>query len=825
MKFPPVALLWLVALTLSSPLALAASASASDQAAQGVDAQASLSDINELPPPPLHCERVVSSLNYNQATAPRDITSVQRVIYDKLNRDLGRIVEVKVHYTGADLHNVVGTHIVTADVYRKDAQGNETKECFEVPFAIDDVDECNLDRGHSMRHKCDDSSVCRNTEGSYECECEDEGVGGLSLKSSTCPLSQSTEGCCTDVSCKAAFMCPVDPCLDPTLHSCDTQAGSKCAPKIHSDGSQPSYTCTCPEGKLGSGFACTVSDARPVPRLGHDGKTNKKNSMFCSCTKPVIDVCDGFPGCTGKNQVCTVDSEGKPKCECSVGFVNTTDHGCIDETPPVLVLNGPGGSSGSNSVLRLKQGDHYEEYGVTVNDNNLEDFPRTIATRYSDVLPSGCLMELGKWHVNYTMQTPWTEPPFQSITRTIVVEDIDECKLSADASSRYCKEVIPMCDVDRGAVCKNTIGSYTCQCPMCTKGDGFLSIPSVKVSGSNAPVGYAGGNGCVDNCKPTIHLAGPNPRVFRACKCAGLVGLTKEAKRIHEEHDHDQDGARNYDSEIKELAKAQGGAELCATKDNAAVVTSMMCASADDVTVNGKVDLTSKIVVSDPVRHPTKKNAWRVAYNVVDAAGNRADTVWRDVVVEELSFTEYEAVLRKELHAEKEKEIRLAVDKATRKEKAACSKEVADATNEAKKDLKNNRCPACPECFQNECNCEGDVGDVLRDLHSCQNTAKSGRFGGFNVVSTLEQVFPLLVLLIIGLCSLGLVTLILQSAFGGQRQGGAARNYDNGVPPQPQQVMQNGMVPFDSQQLSPPAHVARIIEPGRTPPLNRARNF
>ena len=59
------------------------------------------------------------------------------------------------------------------------------------------------------------------------------------------------------------------------------------------------------------------------------------------------------------------------------------------------------------------------------------------------------------------------------------------------------------------------MGSYTCECPKCTTGDGFLPISGVKPNDSSSPVNYSGGNGCVDNCKPTIKLHGPNPKVFR----------------------------------------------------------------------------------------------------------------------------------------------------------------------------------------------------------------------------------------------------------------------------------------------------------------------
>ena len=63
--------------------------------------------------------------------------------------------------------------------------------------------------------------------------------------------------------------------------------------------------------------------------------------------------------------------------------------------------------------------------------------------------------------------------------------------------------------------------------------------------------------------------------------------------------------------------------------------------------------MTGQIQVGDPIKHASVKNSWRVPYNVMDKAGNRAQTVWRDVVVEELTLDELEAVMREEVRVRK----------------------------------------------------------------------------------------------------------------------------------------------------------------------------
>ena len=52
-----------------------------------------------------------------------------------------------------------------------------------------------------------------------------------------------------------------------------------------------------------------------------------------------------------------------------------------------------------------------------------------------------------------------------------------------------------------------------------------------------------------------------------------------------------------------------------------------------DQTYKGKVDLSEHVVVGEPIKKGHLR--WSVPYDVTDDAGNRATTVWRDVVVEE----------------------------------------------------------------------------------------------------------------------------------------------------------------------------------------------
>ncbi len=218
--------------------------------------------------------------------------------------------------------------------------------------------------------------------------------------------------------------------------------------------------------------------------------------------------------------------QNTPICDCKPGFVLMEGFGCSDETPPILRLRN---DERGNGVTRLKQGDTYKESAVDIIDENAEDYLRSLKITYSRPLPHGCLSKTGSFHVNYTVATPWTSPPYVRITRNVVIDDIDECSLDHRKYENTCPDLIPRCDTEAGAVCRNLPGSYTCDCPKFTSGDGFQKMLGLKSDKDgnfiNGPHGYKGGNGCRDTSKPIIQILGPNPKVFRTGKCEGLIGV------------------------------------------------------------------------------------------------------------------------------------------------------------------------------------------------------------------------------------------------------------------------------------------------------------
>lgn len=140
---------------------------------------------------------------------------------------------------------------------------------------------------------------------------------------------------------------------------------------------------------------------------------------------------------------------------------------------------------------------------------------------------------------------------------------------------------------------------------------------------------------------------------------------------------------------------ATQGAELCATHSDDPNPQPTSCVSAYDETYKGKVDLSARVEIGDPVQKSSLH--WSVPYNVKDDAGNKARTVWRDVVVTEVSIHQLEAKLRKDVEAEKEAAVKEAVKKAIEEHKKNETKlHHLEHLDRGKK--KKGTCPPCPKC-------------------------------------------------------------------------------------------------------------------------------
>lgn len=189
----------------------------------------------------------------------------------------------------------------------------------------------------------------------------------------------------------------------------------------------------------------------------------------------------------------------------------------------------------------------------------------------------------------------------------------------------------------------------------------------------------------------------------------------------------------DLNTSTQDLIVSTSGAELCATHRKPAPKPKD-CVRATDNTFKGEVDVTSRVVVGDPVEKSPLH--WSVPYDVIDAAGNKAATAWRDVIVEEVDIFGLEDKVRREVLAEKDNEIQDAVNKAVAKERARIERENPKKKN---RNTVADSCPACPKC-----NCERDTrsSSSAFDKSKCDKYCEekyAGQCSNVTSVSFLEE--------------------------------------------------------------------------------------
>lgn len=148
-----------------------------------------------------------------------------------------------------------------------------------------------------------------------------------------------------------------------------------------------------------------------------------------------------------------------------------------------------------------------------------------------------------------------------------------------------------------------------------------------------------------------------------------------------------------YIDGLQDLIRTTAGAELCASHLNP-MPNASDCAMAYDETYKGPVDLSQQVTVGEPIKKAALR--WSVPYNVKDAAGNAAATVWRDVVVEEVELGDMEAKIREEMQQQQKSIIQKAVDKAVEEDRR--KRERAVSSHDRKASIKTVTCPDCPKC-------------------------------------------------------------------------------------------------------------------------------
>jgi len=547
---------------------------------------------------------------YAQDQAPKDISAVLSLMSAKVNHEITRVIKIEVRQEDSSQSfplGTVGEHVMIAIVKRLNDIDNQVEElCFHFKFEITDIDECTLPTSHPMAAKCHESLECVNTSGSYECRCRGTaygvpgGMGQCSGATNTTCCTEGTSLAKKEIqTCKAAFRC--------TESKCPGDCDPKAACTNSKDGK--SFTCQCQTPYVGNGHECkfgnppTVWKTRLGALLTKHGEQDSCECVWdhtqCGCTLPKVNYCHEV-NCGAHSSCVNLDDDFK--CVCEEGYHLVPGMGCANIRLPTLRLIG-------QERMSLRQCDSYYEQGVDIFNQNEETQSRAVDIEYSEPL-GVCMRKVGAFHVNYTLATPWVSntstckapPPHIRLTRYVDVLDVDECTLPKEMA-----EKCPACKhrCSKEATCVNTIGSYTCKCPYCMQGDGYES-----------------GTGCTDSCAPVITVP-EAPFYFRVVKCRGLLG--------------DLPCKVDYEGELNTLVRQSGGKALCSSGN--------LCFHATDNSGFTTLDVTERVVLGPAIPLDSTKPGeyiFSVPYDVIDAAGNAAKTVFRKVIIQERTLEEIE---------------------------------------------------------------------------------------------------------------------------------------------------------------------------------------
>jgi hypothetical protein len=474
------------------------------------------------------------------------------------------------------------------------------------------------------------------------------------------------------------------------MHNCESEV-AVCVDRyddIHGQG----FECRCPETFLGNGSRCLQGKSykvfedpnwvangkdRQYTFIDPDGHIELDEGRVCGCNAPkktgacvaARDCCKGKKGFC--NEECS-DGNHFP-CVCHSDYITGSDGRCHDPTPPKIMLKSAKDSAfrpyvspeDKNHRISLKQCVEPPDWitDFTIADDNKEPSEFTMEGN----LPSSCLADFhtGGRLPTYTLTfKTWTGPAddpwsLHEVNRTIEIEDADECAQTGNEVNRNitdsCPSCRPRCSSD--ATCVNTKGSYRCECPRCgQQGDGFDTALGKGAGKHTLPFHFVNGTGCQDSCPPRIELLGdPEPSgehvtVFEVPKCDGPLCAPAPLPFLWVDRLADMLAAnRDLLCPLDPRADPPHSKRMpfpCAVAVDPALDGAGL--GRDGYPSNGGRQLPADTIRvginrASLVKSSQENLEWKISYDVVDEAGNAAETVYRTIVVKEKTLEDARA--------------------------------------------------------------------------------------------------------------------------------------------------------------------------------------
>ncbi|XP_072025693.1 uncharacterized protein [Amphiura filiformis] len=371
-----------------------------------------------------------------------------------------------------------------------------------------DIDECQHPAGQfegSFSHHC--NQKCINTPGSYYCDCED----GFEL-SPNGRVCKDVDECSTELS----RMCEQDCSNFPGGFHCQCYLGYK---PIVDDASE----------------CVDIDECENMPKECHLC-VNLPGSFRCECnegfvTSENITKCEDINECQINNGDCQhvcINLPGSHECRCRVGYqgVDLTNQVCTDIDECASDRMGPCDHFCSNTEgsfeCSCRSGYYLRENKLTC-----EDITECMDNN------AGCSQQChnlpGSWECGCFDGFRQPEP------------DVDICN-----DINECTERLHHCATEEGAVCRNTKGNYTCECPKGFEEHNWIHCKDIDECAASKL------NSCQQVCNNTLG----------GYSCSCLPGY----QQVNDTHCEDVDECKENMCDHSELCTNSQGSYSCACR-------------------------------------------------------------------------------------------------------------------------------------------------------------------------------------------------------------------------------------------------------------------
>ncbi|KAK2714568.1 hypothetical protein QYM36_008952 [Artemia franciscana] len=357
----------------------------------------------------------------------------------------------------------------------------------DARFQCLDIDEC------SNKEVCGEGAICENVPGSYSCKCPD-GLLPNPDPETECIVAGR---CAIDEDCPGNSLCdPVNKCMCPEpnigpdcKHPCELLS---CSPQSKCMLINGEAKCLCHSGFTGSADSCVdINECEANPCGDNAVCLNQPGKFTCECPggfegNPYKEGCKESatspPGCNADNpcptgEICIPDNvKGQGACVCAQGFTrDPTTQICIDLDE---CAKEDGATCGLNAVCINIPGSFDCQCPTGFSGNPFVECQACSVNGECKCQPPYQLIAGSCLLVNCHQNTTTDKPCPAGAECITIAGGVSYCACPVGFSTNSdgscsdineCESLSNACAP--GAICSNTVGSFSCSCPIGTVGE------------------------------------------------------------------------------------------------------------------------------------------------------------------------------------------------------------------------------------------------------------------------------------------------------------------------------------------------------------------